>query len=171
MAKQPSTSLETSDIDSPAVAALADAETSQTGTQDKDDLSIVNRLFQKDDSTKGLPKIPSLLNKARGAANTLWLANLGAASLLEKNSVRLFNNLVQEGKDIQEITKGARAKVSGKVHFLENRFDTKVNNTLHWFGVPSRNDFDQLAEKVQKLSDSLTDLTQQLRESLEVEQR
>ncbi|MEE8059004.1 MAG: phasin family protein [Pseudomonadales bacterium] len=142
----------------------------------------LDQIFHEEEQS---PKIARLINGARNAVKTLWRANLGAAILLEKNSVTLFSHLVEEGAQFQNRAKdevgktmgavkksalGAKNKATGKIHNFEHKIDTGVNNTLHWIGVPSRNDFESLTGKVNELSESLTTLTQQLRQPLEQEQ-
>ena len=59
---------------------------------------------------------------------------------------------------------------TGKIHNIEHKIDKRVNDTLHWIGVPSRNDFENLTSRVNELSESVTTLVQQLKQSIDLSQ-
>ena len=129
-------------------------------------------------------KTPRLIKRLGGAANTLWQANLGAAIIIEAQAEKIFKTLVAEGKAYQNpprsddsndkvhvIPSASEVKdiAFKKIHNIEHKIDRGVNNTLHWIGIPSRNDFMEMSSQVSDLSESLAILTRQLKENLNIE--
>lgn len=129
-------------------------------------------------------KLPRLIKRVRTAAKTLWRANVGAVILVEANATQLFKRLVEEGEAFQNSSQkegdvnagNAAASVSNiklrtvdRIHKIEHKIDSGVNHTLHWLGMPSRHDFIEMSDKVNDLTESLTILTQQLKQSVDLE--
>ena len=102
-----------------------------------------------------------LAAKIRESANQIWLAGLGAFAMAQKEGVKVFDSLVEEGEKIQEKTKAeaderladARAKATGAWDKLEQVFEDRVARALHRLNVPSRKDVDVLTQRVTELTE------------------
>jgi outer membrane murein-binding lipoprotein Lpp len=56
-------------------------------------------------------------------------------------------------------------KINHLEHSIENSLDRGRNSTLHWIGVPSQSEFNELAKRVELLSEKVEFLEQELEES------
>jgi poly(hydroxyalkanoate) granule-associated protein len=99
--------------------------------------------------------------RIRESANQIWLAGLGAFAKAQKEGVKMFETLVEEGEKVQEKTKTAaderlaemRAKATGTWDKLEQVFEDRVARALHSLSVPSRQDIDALTQRVAELTE------------------
>jgi poly(hydroxyalkanoate) granule-associated protein len=115
---------------------------------------------------------------ANEAARKFWLAGLGAVSLAKKQSEKIVDTLVAEGEDFRArtgkfttvIAKDARRtandvqkRVKGYVTPIRNRVKStlkdiesgvgdRIGAVLGRFGVPSKNDIDELLVRVSELN-------------------
>jgi len=102
-----------------------------------------------------------LAAKIRESANQIWLAGLGAFAMAQKEGLKMFDTLVEEGEKIQEKTKAeaderlaeARTKATGAWDKLEQVFEDRVARALHRLNVPSRKDVDVLTQRVTELTE------------------
>lgn len=94
---------------------------------------------------------------------SLWLASLGAASSMRENSRQLFDRLVERGQSrkeqgfaVPETVQQAGEKVGDRVkgfgREVEARVEEGVTSTMKRFGVPVRQDFQQLIERIEQLT-------------------
>ena len=108
-----------------------------------------------------------LAAKVRESASQIWLAGLGAFAMAQKEGLKMFESLVEEGEKIQEKTKAeaderladARARASGAWDKLEQVFEDRVARALHSLNVPSRKDVDVLTQRVAELTEIAKKLT------------
>ncbi len=102
-----------------------------------------------------------LATRIRESASQIWLAGLGAFAMAQKEGLKVFENLVEEGEKIQERTKSmadeklseGRAKAQGAWDKLEQVFEDRVARALHSLNVPSRKDVDVLTQRVAELTE------------------
>lgn len=109
----------------------------------------------------------------------VWLAGLGALATVEEEGSKLFNRLVDRGKnfeeerreEIEEAGETARKQRDEALAQLEEAgeetqsllLDT-VNSALERFGVPTRDEVDRLSDRVEKLSNQVDTLSNTLSE-------
>lgn len=105
----------------------------------------------------------------------IWLAGLGAFSRAEEEGGKLFDNLVKIGEDLEsktrEIADTAVGEVRGKVmekasdtrEKVEKAFDDRLTGALTRLGIPSQRDLDQIAKRLDVLTEMIQELQQQLR--------
>ena len=119
------------------------------------------------------------------SAREIWLAGLGAFSVAQTESGKmieqgnkLFEKLVSEGvkleKKTRDVAEAAVGDIKGEVESkvgavrqqavdnwdkLENIFEDRVARVLGQLGVPTANDVNHLAERVQTLSRKVTELS------------
>lgn len=140
------------------------AQDSETPTNDREGLDLRN-----------------LPDEVTGRAREVWLAGLGALSRLEKEGDKVFQSLVERGKDyqdkrtqqLQEATENLREQQESFAEDVTERLDdaTKsvekavsdtLSGTLGRIGVPSREEVRGLSRRVGELSKKLDALSQML---------
>jgi len=109
----------------------------------------------------------------------VWLAGLGALATVEEEGSKLFNNLVDRGrqyegdrrKELDAAREQAKEQSSEAISQLsEAGEDTRkmisgiVDNALTRFNVPTQKEVDELSQKVDALSTQIETLTQALSE-------
>ena len=108
------------------------------------------------------------------SASQIWLAGLGAFSMTQKEGIKLFEALVKEGEELEALTRktadGMFAEMKGKVETvrgnatekldrLEQAFQDRVARALGRLGVPTNDDIQEIARRIEALSDSLRQLS------------
>ncbi len=107
----------------------------------------------------------------------VWLAGLGALATVEEEGTKLFNRLVDRGKNFEEERKEeleaasetareqrdeALAQIEEAGEETRTLLTETVNTALERFGVPSRTEFERLSDKVDALSQKVEDLADTL---------
>ncbi len=140
--------------------------------------------------TSSEPEEQSLrFERSRNLAKTLWQATLGTAITLEQRGAKAFNRLVDKGAKFQgqnnqvksthtgENTseKSAKLRAVDRIHDLENKIehglDRGRNNTLHWIGVPNREDFETLNQQLKVLTEKVEMLEKKNQSSADKEKK
>ncbi len=107
-------------------------------------------------------------------AQKVWLAGLGAFSIVQKQGAELFESMVSEGKSFQTRSGKIARKVSGEISSVvaarmkpvkarlraarrdaEARIEQGVGRALSYAGIPSKADVDALITRVDALSKQL----------------
>jgi poly(hydroxyalkanoate) granule-associated protein len=117
-------------------------------------------------ATKSVKRIPAM----QEAAESIYLAGLGAFALAEEEGTRVFENLVKKGKGLDKMNKARVQKlltqVEGKVGDVREgaehtfgRFtapiDAGMTTALHRLGVPTRKEITLLTKRVEELTKSV----------------
>jgi len=106
----------------------------------------------------------------KASAQQIWLAGLGAFSKAQEEGGKVFESLVKEGTTLQRKTQAVAeerladattrmsglasdlsAKATGQWDKLENLFETRVGKALKNLEVPSTEQIDQLAARIDEL--------------------
>ncbi len=111
----------------------------------------------KKTSGKGVDK------ELRDSAQKIWLAGLGALAVAEEEGSKMFNRLVDRGRDweergkerAQEGVKTAKARVEQAFEDVEGKVDQRVTETMKRLGVPGRDEIRDLTHKVEELNAKL----------------
>jgi poly(hydroxyalkanoate) granule-associated protein len=122
-----------------------------------------------------------LPDEVTGRAREVWLAGLGALSRLEEEGDKVFQTLVERGKDyedkrgqqLQDATDNLRKQQESLTSDVSQRLDkaTKsvekavsdtLSGTLGTLGVPTRDEVRGLSRRVGELSEKLDALSQML---------
>ncbi|MCX7544293.1 phasin family protein [Marinicella gelatinilytica] len=123
-------------------------------------------------------KSPQLAENLMGSANEIWLAGLGAFSKAQTEGKKIFDKLIEQGKDFeqafksqsQKAGKDIKSSVSGTVDSakkkaseswdkLESVFETRVEKSLHRLGVPTNDELHKLVDRIEKLTAQVSELT------------
>jgi len=113
--------------------------------------------------------LPGAIEVASGlaeSARNMWLAGLGALSVAENASTKVFNALVEEGKSWEEQRRKQQQQTAEQVKTIteegtrvvdavESRVREEVNDALRRIGVPQRDDIDELRHQVDALSEKM----------------
>ena len=107
------------------------------------------------------PPLPAL----RGTAYQIWLAGLGAVSMAEDESGKIFKTLVKRGKTFEASTKDRLSTVRDALDMrkaaattmtrITDNLDDGVNGVLGRLGLPSKKEIDALGKRVDRLTKAL----------------
>lgn len=108
-----------------------------------------------------------LQDDLKDSAHKIWLAGLGALAAAEKEGSKMFNRLVDRGREVEsrgkvdfkeqvdqakEKVDKAKAKVEDTVENWTAKLDEAVTATLHRLGVPTREEIRTLTQRVEELN-------------------
>lgn len=146
---------------------------------------VMKKRVVKKAQAKPAASVSKIAEPVVDSAREIWLAGLGAFSFAQSESGKiieqgnkLFEKLVSEGMKLEkktrnvaesavdEIKDGVESRV-GAVRKqavdnwdkLENIFEDRVARVLGQLGVPTAEDVNKLSERVQILSQKVTDMT------------
>ena len=119
-------------------------------------------------------KKQNIVNQVRANARDVWLAGLGAFAAMQAEggkvlsttrteSIKVFNALVNQGKEIEALakktavkqTENVADKTSKTIDKLEQVFQDRVSQTLSRLGVPTAEDVKSLAVRVEYLTENV----------------
>lgn len=125
----------------------------------------------EENQTQDQPLNSATVERARKLATSLWQASLGIVVTLEHRGIKWFNRLVEKGARLQyqanskadqepaeqaQATTSARLRAVDRIHDLEHSIEHGLekgrDKSLHWIGVPSRDDFEALTKQVEDLT-------------------
>lgn len=119
------------------------------------DVTMPNKAIVK---TRQMPLI-------RDSANQIWLAGLGALSLAEDETGKVFKNLVRRGRTFEQSTKGRVDQLKAKLDMrkaagnavdkIGDTLDGGVSDVLHRLGLPSKKEIEGLSKRVERLTKTL----------------
>jgi len=108
-----------------------------------------------------------LQDDLKDSAHKIWLAGLGALAAAEKEGAKVFNRLVERGREVESKGKvdfkeqvdnakvkvdQAKSKVGDVVEDWTAKLDEAVTSTLHRLGVPTREEIRTLTQRVEELN-------------------
>lgn len=112
----------------------------------------------------------------RSSAHQIWLAGLGALSVAEDESGKLFKTLVKRGKSFELTAKDRvdemRGKLDQQFDEMKERFDVRkaasatmdrmgdgfdesMTQMLHRLGLPTKREIEGLSKRVERLTKTL----------------
>ncbi len=124
----------------------------------------------KASSTSVAEQSAQLSEKIKESARQIWLAGLGAYTKAEEDTGKIFDKLVKEGEEIENLTRGVvekqfkavedkvegvREKASGTIGKLEGVFDQRVSSALERLGIPSNSHVAELEKRIADLEAKL----------------
>jgi poly(hydroxyalkanoate) granule-associated protein len=96
------------------------------------------------------------------SAHRIWLAGLGALAAAEEEGTKVFNRLVDRGKDVESRGKqqygDVRSRAENAWSGVGDKVDEKVTAALHRLGVPTRDEIRDLTRKVEELNSKVEEL-------------
>ena len=137
-----------------------------------------------DETSRGERKgfaLKNLPEEVTGRAREIWLAGLGALQRLEKEGDKVFETLVERGKEYEgkrrdqiedateslrtrqkELTKDVTERLDDATKSVEKAVSDTLSGTLGQIGVPRRNEVRDLSRRVGQLSEKLEALSEML---------
>ena len=115
-----------------------------------------------------------LSNKIKDSARQIWLAGLGAYTKAEEDAGKIFEKLVKEGEEIENLTRGVvekrikvvedtvegvKEKANGTIGKLESVFDQRVSKALKKMGMPTRAEIKELESQIAELKAQIENAT------------
>lgn len=108
-------------------------------------------------------RIQQINHDAREMSRRMWLAGLGTVSTVDEAGRNLWSELVERGKkaekargDIAQNVRDAGEKINVRVTETRERFERGVEESmtsvLHRLGAPTRQDVEQLIDRIEKLT-------------------
>ena len=107
------------------------------------------------------PQLPAL----RDSAYHIWLAGLGALSMAEDESGKIFKTLVKRGKTFEASSKDRLSSVrnaldirkaaSDTMSRITDNLDDGMHGVLGRLGLPSKKEIDALGKRVDRLTKAL----------------
>lgn len=108
-----------------------------------------------------------LQDELKESAHRIWLAGLGALAAAEQEGAKVFNRLVDRGRDVEargrvdfkdQVDRAktqmdqAKTKVNETVENLGDKLDEALTSALHRLGVPTREEIRNLTQRVEELN-------------------
>ena len=118
---------------------------------------------------KNIMETPVATN-IRESANRIWLAGLGAYAKTQEEGEKLFQSLIKEGEKVEKQAKKTaetrieeargkvvefRGKANQQFDRLEELFQERVAQVLNRIGIPTQEDIQELAKRVEALNESI----------------
>lgn len=107
----------------------------------------------------------------RKYTHQIWLAGLGAFARAEEEGSKLFDTLVDVGKDlesktrdiseirVEEIKERVRNRTGETMGKMEKAFDERLNKALSKLGIPNKREVEALQQRVQELTAALEQMS------------
>lgn len=96
------------------------------------------------------------------SAQKIWLAGLGALAVAEEEGAKMFDTLVERGREWEsrgrERMEEARSRMKETVGDVEDQIDDRVTAAMKRFGVPSRDEIRELTRRVEELNAKIEEM-------------
>lgn len=126
-------------------------------------------------------RISNIQNDLKETASHIWLAGLGAFTVASEEGNKLFSNLVEKGasfengdnpasEGVKKTVGTAKDMASDVANRMENALTDKVAVVLQKMGVPTREEIQQLNDRVDALVQAVTKMAEKTAETKEQDQ-
>jgi poly(hydroxyalkanoate) granule-associated protein len=108
----------------------------------------------------------------------IWLAGLGAYSMVDEQGNEAFEELVNKGQTFERINHTKEIEVAPDSRLdelkvranqtmdrIERAFDMRVSSTLGRLGISRKSDLDMLNDKIDRLAAALDKITEELQKN------
>jgi poly(hydroxyalkanoate) granule-associated protein len=92
----------------------------------------------------------------------MWLAGLGVVTLAQEEGGKLFDTLIEAGKQVEKAMPSPTAAIKGASdgaeqvwQRLQDMIDTQITGALHRLGVPTKDEIDLLTKRIEQLTESI----------------
>jgi poly(hydroxyalkanoate) granule-associated protein len=96
------------------------------------------------------------------AAQKMWLAGLGVVTLAQEEGGKLFDTLIDAGKQVEKAMPSPSAAIKGASEGAEQVWakfqeliDAQITAALHRLGVPTKDEIDRLTQRIEQLTESI----------------
>ncbi|WP_340676385.1 phasin family protein [Paraperlucidibaca sp.] len=109
----------------------------------------------------------------RKYTHQIWLAGLGAFARAEEEGSKMFDTLVEVGKDlegktrdlsetrVEEIKERVKSRTGETMGKMEKAFDDRLNKALSKLGIPNKREVEALQKRVQELTSTLESIAEE----------
>lgn len=119
------------------------------------------------------------VSRTRAALDSLWKASVGVAVTAQHRSGKFFKRMAEKGERYQHLraqqpheqataeqqADNSKLSTVERIHNLEHRIEDRLDrgrdSTLHWIGVPSNKEFEELQHQVEELRQQVESLRQE----------
>lgn len=124
---------------------------------------------QKNDKGNALHTLTGGSRDLRKYTHQIWLAGLGAFARAETEGSKLFDTLVDIGKDLEvktrdksesrvdELRERVLSRTGETMDKMERAFDDRLNKALSKLGIPNKKEVETLQRRVKELTQALED--------------
>lgn len=107
----------------------------------------------------------------RKYTHQIWLAGLGAFAKAEEEGSKLFDNLVDAGRDVETRARDktetrveeVKSKVKGRtgetLEKMEKAFDDRLTGALSRLGIPNKREVEALNSRIEELTRTIEKLS------------
>lgn len=108
----------------------------------------------------------------RKYTHQIWLAGLGAFAKAEEEGSKLFENLVDAGRDVESRARErtevrveeVKTKVKGRtgetLEKMEKAFDERLTGALSRLGIPNKREVEALSSRIEELTRTIEKLSE-----------
>jgi len=96
------------------------------------------------------------------AAQKMWLAGLGVVTLAQEEGGKLFDTLIDAGRQVEKAMPSPAAALKGASEGAEQVWtkfqeliDAQITAALHRLGVPTKEEIDRLTQRIEQLTESI----------------
>ncbi|NIB39647.1 phasin family protein [Pseudomaricurvus alkylphenolicus] len=139
-------------------------------------MSVANEIEVTQSTTPKKP-IRQLVGQVGNAYKFAWHTCLGAAVTAEEKITEFAREMAEKGAKVEfnpprrilerrekltSASEDIKHKAQERIEDVEHMIDEGVNRSLHFMGVPSRKDMDEMTSLMKDMADSITELSSQL---------
>lgn len=126
---------------------------------------------ENEDRDNTLQSLSSGSRDLRKYTHQIWLAGLGAFARAEEEGSKLFDSLVDTGRElesrtrdrsesrVEELKERVRSRTGETMGKMEKAFDERLNKALSRLGIPNRREVEALQRRVQELTAALEQMS------------
>ncbi|MFZ5723307.1 MAG: phasin family protein [Pseudomonadota bacterium] len=108
----------------------------------------------------------------RKYTHQIWLAGLGAFAKAEEEGSKLFDNLVDAGRDVEmkarektetrveEVKSKVKGRTGETLEKMEKAFDERLSGALSRLGIPNKREVEALNSRIEELTRTIERLSE-----------
>ncbi|MDF1781116.1 MAG: phasin family protein [Alcanivoracaceae bacterium] len=148
------------------------ANRKQTHSGDEPEIDVpIDTAVDKDEKHNPIKMLTGGTRDLRKYTHQIWLAGLGAFARAEEEGSKLFDTLVDVGRDlegktrdisetrVEEIKERVKSRTGETMGKMEKAFDDRLNKALSKLGIPNKREVEALQKRVQELTATLESLS------------
>ncbi len=133
-------------------------------------------MSDSDDFEENAARIQKHLGSAadlRKYTHQIWLAGLGAFAKAEEEGSKLFDNLVDAGRDVEsrarektetrveEVKSRVKGRTGETLEKMERAFDDRLSGALSRLGIPNKREVEALNSRIEELTRTIERLNEE----------